>query len=176
MPVLPTSGSVKGSDVLLALKNRLVEALDDDPDLPIDESFVRIVVTPGPNYGEYRAERGVALRFSSPVPFTTAGAGRYGLLTKRTLEVYVGTQNLSDPAMNDQIATLAHLDLEEKIVDVLVDASPVPTVTRIGTTVRWIPGGAEIERQVKKDAGMLFSVLLFEVEYVPPLRVTRDAS
>lgn len=184
MPISATSGSIKASDVLLAIKNRLIE-ITNDPDGTVDESFVRVVAHPGPDYANYRAERGIALCMSAPQPFTNAGAGRYGLKTTRIVEVHIGTQNLLDPAHNDQIAVFAHLDLEETVVDALHDASPltgyspatsdpaIPTGPRhIGLKVRWIPGGSEIARLVKTDAGLLFSVILFEVEYVPPLQVT----
>lgn len=189
MAISTTSGSIKGSDVLVAFKTRLVAVLktkDDDDSLladatltgttPVDETFVRIIAHPGPDYAEYRAERGISLCFTALEPFTPAGAGRYGLKTTRTLEVHVATQSHLDPAQSDQLAVVAHMDMEELIVDVLHDASPVGTPAHIGIKVRWIPGGADIARQVKRDVGTLFSVILFEVEHVPPLRVNISTS
>lgn len=172
MSISATSGSVKASDVIVAIKDRLVELLLNVDDQPIDETFVRIVAHPGPDYANYRAERGVAICFQSPEPFTQAGAGRYGLITTRTMEVHLATQSHLDPAENDQIAVVAHLDMEESVVNALHDAAPQTTPVHIGVSVRWIPGGAEIARNVKRDQGMLLSVLLFEVKYVPPLLVT----
>lgn len=150
------SGSTKGSDVLLGLKARVQASLG--------AAAVRIVATPNPKLSQYRAEQCVALRFPPPEPQTTAGAGRYGQPVVRTLQVYVGTENLSDQAGEDEVAALHHLDLEDAVINALVDAQPNQD-TRIGISVRFVPGGSEIERDVKQDPGMLYSVLLFEVKY-----------
>ena len=150
----PASGSTKGSDVLFSIKTRLQAAIPD---------LVRIVAQPNPSLAQYRAERCVALRFAEPNPLTMAGGGRYGMPVTRTLEVYVGTQNLLDQAGEDEALVLAHLDFEEQVINALVD--DVPNTDRIAISVLFIPGGSKIEREVKGDPGMGYSVLLFEVKY-----------
>lgn len=167
MATSSASGSTKGSDVLLGLKQRLLDALGKGP-------VVRIVVAPNPKLSQYRAEQSVALRFPPPEPQTTAGAGRYGQPVVRTLQVYVGTENLSDQAGEDEALALAHLDFEEQVINALVDAAPGGS--KLGISVRFVPGGAEIERDVKQDVGMAYSVLLFEVKYQQAYTVAEDGN
>lgn len=165
----PTSGSVAASALLLALKAKLVGALV--PELEQATSrYVRIIARPNPDYAEYKAEEGVALCLRSPDPEKNAGAGRWGKLTRRVLEVYVASENLSDKAGEDEILVTKHLDLEEAVVNVLEDWYPDKTGA---VRVAWMPGGAEIERRVRTDPGVALSVLLFELTYVPPIEVNR---
>jgi hypothetical protein len=165
----PTAGSTAASAIITGLRDRLRAVLVKDT-VP-NSNYVRIVVRPSPDYAEYKAEEGVALMFGPPMPEKNAGAGRWGKLTRRTLEVHIASQNMLDPAGQDDAAATAHLDLEEAVVNALEDWIAQP---KLGVRVAWMEGGAEIERNVKRDNGMAVSVLLFEVEYVPPLKVNRD--
>lgn len=168
----PASGSVKGSDVLVSLQTRLVESTELDP------RNVRIVVRPSPVPVEYRAERNIALRFHAPDPDTEAGAGRYGQLITRVLEVWCYTQNLLDMAGEDEKMAISHLDFEELVMNTMVDTRPtdlqLDTDEHVALLIRFLPGGAEIERQVKADAGIATSCLLFEVKYQAKYTVYRD--
>lgn len=178
--LLSASGSVKGSDVLLSIKARLVAYFDDyldGKDGQLDEKQIRITTRPGPLPTEYRAEKNLAIRFNSPVPDVEAGAGRYGQLVTRTLEVWVYSQNLLDPAGEDDALAVAHLDFEELVIDALRDNKPTSMQSvneRYPLVVRFIPGGADLERHMKQDAGLATSCLLFEVRYQLPYTVLRD--
>lgn len=178
--VLPASGSVKGSDVLLSIRERLVQTLE------LDTSLVRIVAKPSPLSAHYRAEKNLAIKLHPPEPFTNAGAGRYGQIVRRVMEVWVYTQNLSDEAGSDEKMVTGHLDFEESVVNVLTDTRPYSVqvtdndatdlveTEHLPLTLRFLPGGSELERATKSDLGLAVSCLLFEVQYQLPYTVLRD--
>lgn len=179
MTVQLAKGSVSASTILTRLKARLVASLLDSGGEAVDDSFVRIVAKPNPTYASYKPEEGVALILHSPEPSPRpAGANRHGLLVRRIVEVHVATQSLLDRAGQEEQLVAAHTALEEQVVNAIQDFRPtdlqVPDTERVGLFVQWVPGGPEIERQVRLDPGMAFSALLFEVTYVAPLSVNRE--
>lgn len=156
--------------ILRAMKSRIVTALATAP------SLVRIVQPSQDRITEYLAQRGVLLRVRAPDPFAPSGAGRYGYMVQRQVDVFVVTENLSDPGGQDDAATLLHLDREEAVINCLLLNPPVGSGydQAVGKTIKWVPGGDLITRNLKNDTGTLVSVLPFEITYPLRVNVLRD--
>lgn len=129
---------------------------------------VSIVASPDVKNGAYRAEPGLYLVVGTPAPQPTPGGGRYNTQSKRVLQVWVVSMNLTDPAGADEAALAAHWAMEDAVLDALIDGKSQSEKIGVGSGVHWLPGGDEVRRQVKTDLGILLSIMLFGVEYQAP--------
>jgi hypothetical protein len=130
---------------------------------------VRLVVAPSPDYAPYKAELGYHVVVYPAQP-QSVGGGRYGTKVKRDVVVHVVTENLSDYAGSDEIAALAHLDVEDQVINAVVDNNREHTAEMIGPAVNivWKQGGVPPSRLMKVDAGLVVSAIPFEVLYAQP--------
>lgn len=125
----------------------------------------------------YFGEKGIALTISPPQPFMPSGAGRRGYKVKRTLSVLVHTQSMLDVAGNSIQAAKAHLDFEERILNVLLDqragSQQFSSEPPLGIYGLLFSGGGQAPQRTGKsgDVGCLRSVLNFEFEYVVNVEV-----
>jgi hypothetical protein len=96
-----------------------------------------------------------------------SGGGRHDYRVSRIVDVFILTMSLQDPGGRDENAVRGHLLREEEVYDALHDQPPpgTPQNNSIPVTFKWVPGGAEIARQVRVDPGMLVSVLSFQIKY-----------
>lgn len=133
----------------------------------VDANGTRLIVAPNPEFAPYRAEAGTHVVVYPPQPHSTGG-GRCGTRVKRDLVIHVVTESLLDAAGNDELLTLAHLDREDAILDVVVDGKP--SAANVGPEVNttWKPGAVPAHRLMKSDAGLVVSALQFEVLYAQP--------
>ena len=163
------------SVILAALKARVAArvAEEDDPALALP---VRICAAPNDKMTPYLAQPGVVLRARAPMPFPDSGAGRYAHQVLRDVDAFVVTMSLADKAGEDEIATYAHADREELVLDALVLQPPVGTAYNLaaGSVVKWVPGGEDIVRQVKTDQALVVSCLCLRVQYTLKVKVLRE--
>ncbi len=138
--------------------------------------FIRVVAAPENRIPQYKAEDGVTVYVSSPIPIPKNGAGRYGRNTIREIVCIIATQSLVDEAGSDEQAVKAHIAREETVANVLEQVPPATLAysNRIGTLIEWTLGGEDIVRQMKVDPGMLISALRFRIQYVQPCTVYRE--
>lgn len=136
------------------------------------DTFVRVVIAPTPDFTFYRAEPGVHLVVYPPAP-AVPGSGRYATKVQREVLVHVVSLNLSDMAGSDLIACLAHLDLEDQVVDAIVNFHPdVVATPGTAVNVRWKPGAQQQHRMTKQgDAGEVYSSLAFDITYAHPFTI-----
>jgi hypothetical protein len=163
------------ADVITAFLDRLRTGLTyKGAEKP--ESFVRLVASPDTDLAEYRPRPGISVRVQPPQPEPRGGAGRSALRVTRVFEVFIITTCLLDSAGSDTKAVLNHAALEDAVVDRLHDTPPNNRdgLTRIGIKLQWVPGGEEVRRKMKKDAGQLMSVLLFACEYVADVQLYHE--
>lgn len=165
--IQPTPGTYRFSELLTRFVNRLATGLGIDP------SVIRVCAAPDANIGEYLSQRGLVVRVRPPVPELLSGGDRHAYITTRVIDVFVLTENLRDPGGRNDSAVKNHLDREEAVIDV-IHSTPPATTERIGITCKWSPGGAEIFKQAKTDAGLFVSVLPFVITYRPKLTVYRE--
>ena len=158
--------------VLQSVKDKLVAGLKQPDGSSVPDGFVRVIARPNPGYAHFRPEPGVAVCMRSPDPRPLSGAGRNGVLVSRLIEVHVASMNLLDEAGSDTGLVYGHADLEDAVMEALIPDPAVP-LPAPAITVKFVPGGLDIERMVKVDSGMAYSALLFEVLYVPPLTAYR---
>lgn len=137
------------------------------------DGYVRLVVNPNPEEWPYRAEEGIHVAVYPPSPVNKCPSGRYATLVRRALEVHVVSKCLLDVAGRDDAALLAHVTLEEAVVDSLMDLHPSHTADQQGPAVMltWTGTGSPPHRGVKRDTGLVHSVLLFELSYAFPFTV-----
>lgn len=165
MPILTaaSSGVVNApvSDVLAEFKLRLSAAS------VLSEDRIRVCAVPADRMAEYLAQQGLVIRVDPPQPTPGEGHGRYGANVHRTLEVFVVTMNLSDPAGSDERAVILHTAREEAVVNaLLLDPPPGSGYGHpVGKLIRWMPGGYSMTRQVGVDPGLIVSSLPFDVLY-----------
>jgi hypothetical protein len=154
------------STILTALIARIVNGVPSNVG-----TQVRVVAVPDDRLHEYLAEPGFLIRVRPATPFADSGAGRWGYLVTRQIDVFIITQNLSDPGGRDDLAVAAHCDVEEAVVNALLLIPPLDTTysTAVGKTIKWVPGGEELVRQMKTDPGLIVSAQSYAIMY--PLRV-----
>ena len=117
------SQSARYSDILLAVKNRVVEVFEVEP------SVVRIVAND--RYRVHQVDSGdlqIYLRSYGPEPDVDHGGGRRSRPKKRLLRVYLYYRNSLDQAGDDETALTAEdglFDLEDKLLDALDDHFPL---------------------------------------------------
>lgn len=169
MPVQNSNPSTAFRDVLTAVTGRLRAYFTK-------RGFVKVTVNPESRLPEYKAQDGLLVYVSSPVPKPKDGAGRLGRRLVRDVVVFVLTQSLHDAPGDDEVAVLRHVAREEEVANVLDMLPPASQAyaNRVGIWIEWVAGGDDILRRVKIDQGMLVSALRFRVEYNAPMKVTRD--
>ncbi len=184
--VQTASGSVAFSAIVLRAIDRLAQkvaaytavGVERDPALDPDAVYasIRLCLRPESDISTYLSEPGFVVRVRPATPFKDSGGGRHDYRVSRIVDVFVLTQSLADTGGRDDTAAVAHMDAEDLVVDALHDQPPVgePNNTRIPVTFKWVPGGAEIVRQMDIDPGLIVSCLSFESIYRQPLLVTRD--
>lgn len=166
MALQPSTNSTPFSTVLAAVVTRLAT-------IP-DSGIIRLCASDEDKLLPYLAQAGYLVRPDVPRPRKGCGAGRYGLLADRQIEVWVVTQSYSDFAGDDTSAVMAHSDAEEAAVDCLAlvpwggQAFEAPV---IAITVHWVPGGQPILRTRTSDPGILSSSLIFDIQYTVPCTV-----
>ena len=170
-PVLqPSVNSTPFASVLANIVTRLGTIPGSGP--------IRTSAVPDDALTPYLAQPGFVIRPYAPEPIVGTGAGRYGLLAYRNIEVWVITQSFSDYAGDDTTAIAAHSSAEEQVIDAL---SLVPwggqafQTPVIAIECFWIPGGRPMTRTVKEDLGILTSSLLFRVKYTVPCTVVGNS-
>lgn len=132
---------------------------------------VRIVAVPDDQLPTYLSEPGFLIRIRPPAPFADSGAGRWGYVVQRQIDIFIITQSLLDPGGRDDLAVATHCNTEEAVINALLLIPPTDTTysTAIGKTIKWVPGGDIITRQMKIDAGLIVSAQSYVIMY--PLRV-----
>jgi hypothetical protein len=172
--VRPTPNTLPFSTLLTRFVNRLAAGLTAlDPSAPVAAESVRVCAAPDANMPEYLGEPGYVLRVRPPVPSTLSGGDRHAYVVDRVIDVFVVSLNLQDVGGRDDAAVKAHLDAEDRVIDVIHSAPPEATEP-IGITCKWSPGGEEIVRQMKTNPGLLVSLVPFVVTYRQKFRVLRD--
>ena len=156
--------SVSFATVATDLVSRLELRFDRTP----GDGFVRLVLAPSPELAPYRAEAGVHVVVYPPRP--NPAGGRYDTKVVRLVEVFVVTSSLRDVGGRDDAASLAHLAMEETVVDAVRDLYPNGVVGS-AVQVRWVPGQERQARNVDRDVGLIRSSLTFEVTYAFPYTV-----
>ena len=144
----------------------------------VGETYVPICGMPNAKVHEYFSQNVFVIRPRSADPDSMSGAGRYGYVVERTVDVFVVTQSLDDEGGNDAIAIGRHCDREDSLVSCLCLNPPIDTtygLIGIGKTIKWIPGGEDIMRQVATDPGLIASCLCFQIMYPANILVFRDA-
>lgn len=162
------------SAILTQLVNRLRLVLGrvdpDTGDPAIDDTYVRVVIAPNPDYAPYRAEEGVQLVVYPPEP--ASGGGRYDKKVRREVVTHVVTSNLLDLAGTDPIACTAHLTLEDSVIDAVTSFHPsVEATPGTSVNVTWKGGAQAQHRMVKQDQSLVISSLAFEVVYAQPFTI-----
>lgn len=160
--------------ILTQLVNRLRLVLGrvdpDTGDPSIDDTYVRVVIAPNPDYAPYRAEEGVQLVVYPPEP--AAGGGRYDKKVQREVVVHVISSSLLDLAGTDPIACTAHLTLEDTVIDAVTSFHPlVKSSPGTAVNVRWKGGAQAQHRMVKVDQSLVVSSLAFDVTYAQPFTI-----
>jgi len=156
------------------IAQNLVSRLETVLNRASGDGYVRLVVAPNPDWSPYRAENGVHVVVYPPSP--NPAAGRYDTKVQRDVVIHVISESLSDVGGRDDIATLAHIVLEEKVIDAVKDLYPASPHTGTAVMVRWKGGAAQQQRLMTKDAGLVVSSLAFEVTYAFPFTVTSTES
>lgn len=128
---------------------------------------LKAVAVPDDDLHEYTAEDGILIRIRPPEPQTLCGAGRWGMLVQRTVDIIITTQSLGDKAGEDIVALKKHCNREEAVSNAMTHQFG----SRIGIQVHWVPGGQDIARQLKRDTGMLTGGLSFRILYTSPMTV-----
>lgn len=155
--------STSFADILDTIVDRLAGALGRSR----SDGYVRIVLAPSPEDAPYRAEEGVHVVVDPPQP---SGNGRYDTKVRRDVTVFVVSSNLSDTGGRDDLAALAHVRLEERVIDAVKDLYPASPAVGTAVQVQW-KGGARPQRMVRADTSLVVSSVVFEVTYAFPFTV-----
>jgi hypothetical protein len=166
MPLKTSTDATPFAQVLEAIKTRIGT-------IP-NSGLIRICAAPDEQLTPYLAESGFLIRPDAPAPIKGTGAGRYGLLAWRNVEVVIVGQSYSDYAGDDSTAVANQSNMEEAVIDCL---SLVPwggqafQTPVIAIEVHWVPGGKPMNRDYKSDVGLIVSSLIFQVKYTVPCTV-----
>ena len=158
--------SARYSDILLAVKNRVVEVFDVDP------SLVRIVAND--RYRVHQVDSGslqIYLRSYGPEPDVDHGGGRRSRPKKRLLRVYLYYRNSLDQAGEDETALTAEdglFDKEDLLLDALDDYWPQSDDVPLTIEPLHPLNSAEGPplREEEDDIGVTRIHLDFEIRYV----------
>jgi len=135
-------------------------------------AIVRVISKPD-EHQPFKAEEGVHVTVGDPQPIVNDGAGRYGQRVRRVLELYLVTVCLKDAGGREEKSVEKHLALEDAVFNIVSGTPPADSAynSKVGITLKWIPGGDVIRRAMKSDAGQHVSVHLFEIIYPQHLQV-----
>ena len=147
--------SLSFADVLDAVNDRLTAASG------VPEHRIRWVVVPDDQLPEVLGDPGLTIRVFPPDPDLMSGSGRHGMLVQRRLEVFVTTENLRDPGGRANKALRAHILVEEAVINCLTLDPPTGHGASIYVSklIKWVPGGSQIARRLKKNPALLVSSL-----------------
>lgn len=179
---LPSTAPASSWAIATAIETRLRAVLNAPPAgsaKPASGPYVRWSAPPDrEQVGMTWAEEGLTLVWGAPQPVVNDGAGRAGQRVRRVVQVWVVTRSNADVAGATVIAYQRHTALEDLVVNSLNDLPPpdYPTGAQapIGITLKWIPGGDDIRRQVKVAPDTFVSCMLYEVVYPQPQHVRRE--
>jgi hypothetical protein len=162
--------STTPDDFMPKLRNYLAGELQQDPStvvIGVDET--------GDVKPHWVGDEMIFLVLKNPLPVNVnAGAGRRGFPLKRQLVVKVRNRGGLDEAGQDEIALTAHWKLQDEVINALLVKEHTQDKTKdfpFLQPIQYLGGGDDV-RRLKDTASAYESILVFQINYQPKVKVS----